>query len=63
MILLDPHVMVWLDQDIPSLGPSCRASIEQALADEEVVASAVSFWEVKTLVERRRLMLDIEVSE
>ena len=63
MILLDTHVVVWLDQDDPSLGASCRALVESAMADGDLVVSAISFWEVKMLVEKHRLSLDIEVSE
>ena len=63
MILLDTHIVVWLDQYGPSFGATCRASVERALIDGDVDVSAASIWEVKMLVERKRLKLYIDVSE
>ena len=61
MIVLDTHVLVWLDQGLPDLGPDCRASADRALADDALTVSAISFWEVAMLVTRKRLVLELGV--
>lgn len=63
MILLETHVLVWLDQDTPQLGPSCRTLADTALADGDLVVSAICFWEVDMLVAKNRLFLDMAVLE
>ena len=62
MILLDTHVLIWLDQGSSDLGASCRAAADSALADDALAVSAISFWEVAMLAQRNRLSLDMEVS-
>ncbi len=59
MILVDTHVLVWLDQDNPRLGPRCRRAIDQGLTDDALAVSAISFWEVAMLVARQRLAIDL----
>ena len=59
MILLDTHVLVWLDQDNPKLGPRCRTAIDEALAEDDLAVSAISFWEVAMLVAKQRLAIAI----
>ena len=61
MILLDTHVLIWLDQDSSDLGARCRAAVDSALADDSLAVSAISFWEVAMLAERNRLTLDREL--
>ena len=63
MILLDTHVVVWLDLDFSRLGTSCRALADSALANGDLVVSAIRSWEVAMLVEKNRLSLDMKVSE
>lgn len=63
MILLDTHVLVWLDQDNPKLGPRCRAAIDEALAVDDLAVSAISFWEVAMLVAKQRLAIAIALSQ
>lgn len=57
MILLDTHVLIWLDQDNPKLGPGCRTAIDEALAADDLAVSAISFWEVAMLVAKQRLAI------
>ena len=57
MILLDTHVLIWLDQDNPKLGPKCRTAIDEALAADDLAVSAISFWEVAMLVAKQRLAI------
>lgn len=63
MILLDTHVLVWLDQDNPKLGPRCRTAIDEALAEDNLAVSAISFWEVAMLVAKQRLAIAIALSQ
>ena len=63
MILLDTHVLVWLDQDNPKLGPMCRKAIDEALAEDDLGVSAISFWEVAMLVARQRLAIAMTLDQ
>jgi PIN domain nuclease of toxin-antitoxin system len=58
VILLDTHVLLWLDSDAPQLGPEARRRIEQAWRSDQVVVSAISFWEVAMLEKRGRIALE-----
>jgi PIN domain nuclease of toxin-antitoxin system len=57
MILLDTHVLVWLDTDDRRLGPKTRSLIEKHWPSGKVAVSAVSFWEVGRLSGRGRIAL------
>lgn len=57
MILLDRHVLVWLDADLADLGHESAASIDRAFADGGVWVSAISFWEIGMLVGTGRLTI------
>ena len=57
--MLDTHVLVWLDDNNPKLGANCRAAADNALADDALTVSAISFWEVAMLVRRGRLALNV----
>ncbi len=58
MILLDSHALLWLNQGSPRLGPQARQAADEALLEDSLAVSAVSFWEVAVLVERHRVELD-----
>src|SRR5687768_11761520 len=62
MILLDTHVMVRYALDIGNLGPRAMSAIDRALARDQLVISAISFWEMAMLVAKQRLAFDITVS-
>ena len=55
MILLDTHVALWLTLGSSSLGKRSRRIAQQALAENELAISAVSFWEVAMLISKGRL--------
>ena len=55
MILLDTHVMLWLRLGDARLGTGARSEIDRAWQANEVCISAVSFWEIALLKERRRI--------
>ena len=57
MILLDTHVAVWSVANSSSLGKRCRSIISQALQSDQLVVSAVSFWEIALLIAKGRLRL------
>jgi PIN domain nuclease of toxin-antitoxin system len=57
MILLDTHVLLWLLLDDSRLGDQTRQVIYTAWAESEVAVSAITFWEVAMLHEKRRLSL------
>ncbi len=58
MILLDTHALIWLNLGVPRLGPRARQAADEALLEGRLAVSAVSFWEVAMLVERRRVELE-----
>ena len=61
MILLDTHVLIWLDEGSDRLGKETLILIDQAMKEEALCVSAMSFWEVGMLVKKGRLKMDIEL--
>lgn len=59
MILLDTHVVIWFADDNSALGPRSKAAALAALGDDQLVISAVSFWEIALLSSRDRLGLRV----
>ena len=49
MIVLDTHVLLWLDREDPALGPSSRERIRTAWEKGSLAVCAISFWEVAML--------------
>jgi PIN domain nuclease of toxin-antitoxin system len=54
VILLDTHAAIWFTTD-SGLGKRSQAIADEALADDRLAISAISFWEVSMLVAKRRL--------
>ena len=63
MIILDTHILVWLDQDIDALGPDARSMITQEHAKERLGISAISFWEIGMLIAKKRLKFSDRLTE
>ena len=63
LVLLDTHAWVWLMNGSGRLGPKARKAIQRSLAEEAVLVSAISPWEVAMLVSKGRLVLDRDVGE
>ncbi len=63
LILLDTHVLVWTRSGDHRLGPRARREIDQALTANGVGVSAVSFWELEMLRQKRRIEIDYDVRE
>jgi len=61
MILLDTHVLVWLDEASPRLGAAAIERINAAFQAGEAMVSAISFWEVGMLVTKGRIRLDMDL--
>jgi PIN domain nuclease of toxin-antitoxin system len=57
VILLDTHVLVWMDADDAALGRAARRVILQGWGEQQVAVSAVSFWECAVLHSRGRISL------
>lgn len=63
MIVLDTHVLLWMDQNSSLLGNQARLLIDQAWRVGEVMVSAISFWECAMLVERGRVVLPCDTDK
>lgn len=57
MILLDTHALVWMDADDPRFGPDARSVSDSALQAGELAVSAISYWEVRMLANKKRLRI------
>jgi PIN domain nuclease of toxin-antitoxin system len=57
VLLLDTHVLLWLDRDDTSLGAKARAAIRSAWEGGAVAVSSISFWEAAMLQQRGRIQL------
>lgn len=60
VILLDTHVLVWLDQARQELGPAARELIQAAFADDALFVSAITFWEVAMLAQKGRIRMSLD---
>jgi len=58
MIVLDTHALVWMDSGAASLGKRTIQLIDQALEEDALAVSAISFWEVGMLINKGRLSMD-----
>lgn len=63
-LLLDTHILLWLDSGHPSLRMQTREWIEaQWRSGAGLIVSAVSAWEIALLAESGRITLDIPPDE
>jgi PIN domain nuclease of toxin-antitoxin system len=62
VILLDTHVLVWLDTGSERLGATCRGRIDRAYREGEVAVSGISFWEAAMQASRGRIELSMPTS-
>ncbi|BBP05275.1 PIN domain-containing protein [Sulfuriferula plumbiphila] len=61
-LLLDTHVWLWLAFGTPGkIKPGTRKALEQASADEPLLISIISVWEVALLEAKQRLSLPMTV--
>jgi PIN domain nuclease of toxin-antitoxin system len=57
VILLDIHTLIWLAEGHPQLGKRARHLADEALAQDELGVSAITFWETAMLHQRGRIQL------
>jgi PIN domain nuclease of toxin-antitoxin system len=62
LIVLDTHALWWLDQQIASLGARARTLADEALTEDELAVSAISFCEIAALVRSGKLRLQPSVA-
>lgn len=55
MILLDTHAAIWLTTNDAALGKESRSLAATALAEDRLVISVISFWEIAMLIAKQRL--------
>lgn len=63
MLLLDTHVLVWLDEGNPRLGKAALQIINESLASGQLGVATISFWEVAMLLEKQRITMQAELAE
>jgi len=61
MLLLDTHVLVWLDEGSSRLGKIALDIINESLVSGQLGVATISFWEVAMLVEKQRLVMKTEL--
>jgi len=63
MLLLDTHVLVWLDEGNPRLGKTALQTIDEALTSGQLGVATISFWEVAMLIDKQRLTMQTELAD
>ncbi len=63
MILLDTHVWIWWISNREKLSPKALSAVNKARAENSIVISSISTWEIALLVEKGRLELSIDVRD
>ena len=61
-MILDTHVLLWMDRNDPALGQAARQRIETEWRSGQLAVSAITFWEVALLAERGRIVLPMPVT-
>lgn len=61
MLLLDTHVLIWLDEGNSRLGKVALQTIIASLSTGQLGVATISFWEVAMLIEKQRLAMQTEL--
>lgn len=62
MLVLDTHMLLWWVSDDSLLSAAAQQAIDQCLAAEEaLLVSAISAWEIAMLVQKKRLLLSMDM--
>lgn len=62
-ILLDTHIWIWLNQGASTLATSTIQWIDAIANEGAVYISAISVWEIATLVAKKKIILTTSVSD
>ncbi|MBU4054711.1 MAG: type II toxin-antitoxin system VapC family toxin [Proteobacteria bacterium] len=63
MILLDTHVLIWLDEGSPRLGKNALQQINKEFEGGVIAVSAISFWEISMLVQKQGLEIQLPLDD
>ncbi|MBC8318212.1 MAG: type II toxin-antitoxin system VapC family toxin [Desulfobulbaceae bacterium] len=63
MIVLDTHIWLWWVSEPETLSKKARQAIQGASAEQGVVISSMSTWEIAMLVQKGRLEFSIDVRD
>ncbi len=61
--LLDTHVWIWLNEGSSELKPKAVAAIDAFAENQNIFISPLSIWEIGTLVNKKRLILQTPLNE
>ena len=62
MIIIDTHILVWWVSGDKSLSATAAKAISETLENNsEVIVSSISAWEISMLIEKGRLVLNMDV--
>lgn len=56
-MVLDTHVLIWLDQGHDALGQESTERTQAAFQRDELFVAAITFWEVAMLERKRRIRM------
>ena len=62
-IVLDTNALIWLVSGSTNLGTESKQLVNQAVSDNDLFVSAMSFWEVGVLVAKGRMLLYVPMFE
>ena len=63
MIVLDTHIWLWWISNPENLSTAANQAIDQAIAEDGIIISSISTWEVALLVDKERLKLSIDLRD
>jgi len=62
MVVIDTHILIWWVNGVPSLSATAAKTIQDTLnSGSEVIISSISAWEISMLIEKGRLVLNMDV--
>jgi PIN domain nuclease of toxin-antitoxin system len=62
-LLLDTHVWIWVAAGDSIISSVMKKVIDRAKAREHLLISPISIWEISMLVERKRILLDMDMTD
>lgn len=63
MMLLDTNVLLWRTREDKQLGGRAMRAVDEAVDRSAACVSAISLWEIATLIRRQRIALDQPLRE